>query len=206
MAAAAERATKTRQLMCAATMGKNRPARSEPLGRVRLRGRAPQTVDPTATGNQGRTVALEPLTGSHRADYRDSTENFRRSGSRIPSHLGDAGVRTEQRLSIFYGYTPELIARWCRVSVKTARLWKSGKSRPSRQALLLFVLHRDGKVLGPEWRGFRIEGPYLHDPGGKQARSSQIENWNVLLQWAATLAARDPKTQQEYYDLLRSVC
>ena len=55
-------------------------------------------------------------------------------------------------LSIFYGYPDQLIARWCGVSVATARLYKSGARKPSRQALRLFALYRDGRVLDDHGR------------------------------------------------------
>ena len=50
-------------------------------------------------------------------------------------------------LNLFYGYPAELIAEWCAVSRKTAELYKRGVRKPSRQALRLFCLHRDGKIL-----------------------------------------------------------
>lgn len=110
------------------------------------------------------------------------------------------------RPTAFYGYPAELIAEWCGVSLKTARLYKAGHRKPSLQALRLFTLHRDGKVLGRDWRGFRVEGPYLRDPAGYRARTSQLEHWNVLIQWAATVAAKDPETNRKFQDLLRLVC
>ena len=182
--------------------GKVGPARSDPAGRDRIRGRAPHIADPTATGNQGRTVA-NPLTGSQRADYRDKHSEVRRSGSRSSSKLDVAGVRTQKPLSIFYGYPAELIAQWCGVSVKTASQWKSATRKPSRQALRLFVLHRDRKVLGPEWRGWQVVGTKLVDPDGNPTTQGQLHGYFLILQWVASVASRDPESQRQYYELLK---
>ena len=47
---------------------------------------------------------------------------------------------------LFYGYPVELIADWCAASRHTAYLYKIGARKPSKQALRLFVLNRDGRV------------------------------------------------------------
>jgi len=70
---------------------------------------------------------------------------------------------------LFYGYAPELIVRWCGVSMQTALLYKSGVRKPSRQALRLFTLHRDGRVLGPEWREWSVSG--VNYPGQERQLS-----------------------------------
>ena len=57
---------------------------------------------------------------------------------------------------LFYGYPVELIADWCAVSRHTAYLYKIGARKPSRQALRLFVLNRDGRVLDDTWKGWAI--------------------------------------------------
>ena len=84
------------------------------------------------------------------------------------------------------------------MSVKTAQLYKSGKRKPTRQALHLFALYRDGLVLGPEWRGFRVKGTRLIDDAGLSLSVSQLVGYVLLLQWAADLARRDPETTQRY--------
>lgn len=105
----------------------------------------------------------------------------------------------------FYGYPAELIAEWCGVSIKTARLYKAGQRKPSLQALRLFTLHRDGKVLGRAWRDFTVQGDYLVDSAGRRSRASQLMAWNLLLQWMAGIASRDPQVQRQYYEILRDV-
>jgi hypothetical protein len=182
--------------------GKISDARSEPLGSVRFRGRAPHIGDRTATGNPGRKVD-KPLTGSHRADYRDTQKQARRSGSRSPSIVGVAGVPSIEPLSVFYGYPADLIARWCGVSVATAAQWKRGARKPSRQALRLFTLHRDGRVLGEEWRRWKVVGASIVDPAGNVTSLSLLEGYAMIFQWIADIAARDPETQRQYYELLK---
>lgn len=65
---------------------------------------------------------------------------------------------------LFYGYPPELIARWCSVSEQTALLYKTGARKPSRQALRLFVLHRDGRVFSSDWKDWAIHKDRLVNP------------------------------------------
>jgi hypothetical protein len=107
------------------------------------------------------------------------------------------------RSLIFYSYSPELIARWCRVSLTTAKAYGLGTRKPSRQALSLFTLHRDGKVLGPEWRDFHIAGDKIADTDGNVTTASQLAGYAAILQWVAAVAARSEDTQQQYYELLK---
>ncbi len=107
------------------------------------------------------------------------------------------------RPAIFYGYPVELIARWCAVSIGTARLYKSGKRKPSIQALRLFTLHRDNLILSGEWRGWKINGDSIVDPDGNATTRGQLHGYSLILQWVAAVAARDPATQRQYYELLK---
>lgn len=104
---------------------------------------------------------------------------------------------------VFYSYPPELIARWCGVSLATAKAYRLGVRKPSRQALRLFTLHRDGKVLGPEWRDFSISGSKIADSNGNVTTQSQLLAYAMIIQWVAAVAARSDDTQQQYYDLLK---
>lgn len=110
----------------------------------------------------------------------------------------------ENRLSIFSGYPAPEIARWCGVSIKTARDWKAGRRKPSRQALRLFTLHRDGRVLSEPWRGWAIKGTTIVDPEGNATTLPQLRGYYLLLQYAAELAARDPKTQAAWWELMKA--
>ncbi len=108
-------------------------------------------------------------------------------------------------LSIFYGYPPELIARWCGIAVSSARLYKSGARKPSRTVLRLFTLHRDARVLGPEWQGFKVEGGLISDPQGCTLTRGQLEAYSLILQFAAELARQSPQGQARYQALLRAL-
>jgi len=193
-------------LMGQARCGTIVAARSKPLGSVRFRGRAPHIADRTATGNPGRKVG-KPLTGSHRArcraKCREIRKQARRSGSRSPSIVGVAGVRAIQPLGVFYSYPADLIARWCGVSVATAAQWKRGARKPSRQALRLFSLHRDGRVLGEKWRRWKVVDDSIVDPAGNVTSLALLEGYAMIFQWVADIAARDPETQRQYYELLK---
>lgn len=50
-----------------------------------------------------------------------------------------------------YGAAAESIADWCAVNCHTAALNRSGQRVIWKQALRLFLLHRDGRVLADEW-------------------------------------------------------
>jgi hypothetical protein len=87
--------------------------------------------------------------------------------------------------------------------VATARAYKDGSRKPSRQALKLFSLHRQELVLGPEWRGFTIRGGTIVDPAGVATTRAQLEGYQIIMQWAAFIASRNPELQREFYDLLK---
>lgn len=103
---------------------------------------------------------------------------------------------------LFYGYPPELIARWCGVSEHTALLYKTGARKPSRQALRLFVLHRDGRVLGPEWREWFVHKNKLVSPEGQETTQSQLNAYWLVMQLARELTEKDPEARQEFYPIL----
>ena len=103
---------------------------------------------------------------------------------------------------LFYGYPPELIARWCGVSQQTALLYKTGARKPSRQALRLFVLHRDGRVLGPEWREWSVKKDVLVSPAGQETTHGQLNAYWLIMQLARELARDNPKATEEFYRIL----
>lgn len=104
--------------------------------------------------------------------------------------------------SIFRSYPPELIAHWCGVSVKTAALYKAGRRRPSRQALRLFALHRDGRVLGSEWRDWKMVRGQLFDPEGNVCTQGMLRAYGLVLQWVAATVSHYPGAQQRFYEIL----
>ncbi len=85
----------------------------------------------------------------------------------------------------FYGYPAELVAQWCRVSARTGAAWKSGISEPSRQAVALFELHRDGRVLSvADWPGWSVRGGQLFDPDGVCTTQDQLRAYGLVIPWA----------------------
>lgn len=127
------------------------------------------------------------------------------SASTCRSPLGDAVGRRKKYATanfLFYGYPPELIARWCGVSVQTALSYKNGTRKPSRQALKLFVLHRDGRVLGPEWREWAVHKDKLVSPEGQETTQNQLNAYWLVMQLARELTEKDPEARQEFYRIL----
>jgi hypothetical protein len=106
-------------------------------------------------------------------------------------------------LSIFYGYPPELIARWCGVSVATARRWKRAGGA-SRSALRLFTLHRDQRVLDEHWIGWTLHKGVLTDPEGNSATQGQLRAYAIVVQLIAEQAKTDPEARERYLAILRS--
>ena len=111
--------------------------------------------------------------------------------------------RTARTPAIFYGYPVELIQEWCAVSKQTAYLYKIGARKPSRQALRLFTLHRDGRLLGKEWEGWHAKGDRLFDPEGNATTARQLRNYCLMMQFAHELARRDPDNRERFEAILR---
>jgi hypothetical protein len=109
---------------------------------------------------------------------------------------------TPTQLTIFYGYSAALIARWCGVSLATAQRWKRTGSAP-RPALRLFTLYRDLRVLDEYWEGWRACKGVLTDPAGNSTTQTQLAGYAVIMQYAAELARRDPAAQEGFLHLLK---
>jgi hypothetical protein len=99
--------------------------------------------------------------------------------------------------SPFYGYPAEVIAEWCGVSVGTAEHYKAGRRRPPTPVLRLFRQYRDQKVLGSEWKGYRVIGDKIFGPDGRFVKPSHIELQGLL--WQALADASPSK----YHELLK---
>jgi hypothetical protein len=105
--------------------------------------------------------------------------------------------------NLFEGYPAELIAEWCAVSVKTAALYKAGTRKPSRQAIRLFALFRDGRVLAGAWRECCVRGDRLFDPDERAVTVGQLRAYWIVMQLAAEYARMlGPDQQERYYDAL----
>jgi hypothetical protein len=106
--------------------------------------------------------------------------------------------------SIFDGFPAELIARWCAVSVKSARLYKSGARKPSRQALRLFSLYRNERVLTGVWAECSVRGDQLVDPEGQVVTVAQLRAYWIVMQLAAEYARLlGPAQQERFYEALK---
>jgi hypothetical protein len=105
--------------------------------------------------------------------------------------------------SIFYSYPPEAIAAWCGITLATAKLYKSGRRKPSRTVLRMFTLHREESVLGSAWKGWRIRGKCIVDPEGNETTQAQLRAYWLIMQYASELARRDPDAYEHFQSLLR---
>ena len=105
--------------------------------------------------------------------------------------------RTKPTPARFFGYPDELIQEWCGVSRQTAYMCKIGARKPSKAALRLFVLHRDGRVVGPEWTGWTIRRDQLVDPEGNRTTQAQLRAYWMIVQLARELA-REAGRDEDY--------
>lgn len=112
--------------------------------------------------------------------------------------------RSRPTPAVFYGYSVDVIQSWCCVSRQTAYLYKSGSRKPSKQALRLFVLNRDGRVLDDNWKGFAVHGAKLVDPEGREFDRGQLRAHWLIVQLARDLASKDARDLEEYWRILRS--
>ena len=140
------------------------------------------------------------------ADIPATTSSVTRTAAAVSSaeRMGNRRSGTKPTPAIFYGYPVELIQLWCGVSQHTAYLYKIGARKPSRQALRLFTLHRDGRVLGPEWRDWAIQKDRLVSPEGQETTQNQLAAYWLIMQLVRELASRDPEAREEFNRLLRS--
>jgi hypothetical protein len=59
-------------------------------------------------------------------------------------------------------------------------------------------------VLGAAWKGSTASRDTITDPDGNATSVQQLAGYFYVMQFAAALAARDPKIHREWYELLRS--
>jgi len=57
-------------------------------------------------------------------------------------------------LNMFYGYSAELVAAWCCVSHQTTDKYKRNALKPSKQAIALFCLHANKRIIPGDWQGW----------------------------------------------------
>lgn len=93
------------------------------------------------------------------------------------------------------------------MSLSTAYLYKIGQRRPSKQAVRLFVLHRDRRVLTDEWKGWRLTEHCLIDPEGNETHRNMLRGYAMMLQYASFWAAeaRGKAGRDKFWDLLKKM-
>lgn len=163
-----------------------------------------------ASGSSGepRTRLFSARNGSvstANADKQPLRGPFGSDGKRLSAiRMGRPSKQSRPTPIHFYGYPVEVIEAWCGVSRQTACLYKSGARKPSRQALRLFTLHRDGRVLGPEWREWAIVKDKLISPEGQETTHGQLNAYWLVMQLARELARDNPKATEDFHRILRS--
>jgi DNA-binding transcriptional regulator YiaG len=70
------------------------------------------------------------------------------------------------------------------VSERTIRNWEAGAVRIPYAAYRLLRVLRNGKVLGPDWRGFRVWHDTLVTPEGHRFHFSELAWWSLLVRQA----------------------
>lgn len=82
----------------------------------------------------------------------------------------------------FYGIPAATIAQVCGVALSTARSYKNGTRRPSRAVVTLIQLWKDGRMLGPEWKGWRVHKGELISPENQVLRQGQVRAFVTCMQ------------------------
>ena len=109
--------------------------------------------------------------------------------------------RSDSRVipAFFVGVPIERIAEWGCVSLKHAALLKSGARMPSPQLVRLVCLYRDERVLAGPFSRFIVRGNRLVTPEGLEFTESELRGYQLMLQWARSLAQQAGRVD-EYYN------
>lgn len=103
---------------------------------------------------------------------------------------------------VFYSIPAETIAQVCGVSLSTARSYKNGHRRPSRSVVTLMQLWKDGRILGPEFKGFRVHKGTIADPEGNVTTVNQLRGYGMLMQLLREWSREDPHKRAQADDAL----
>lgn len=98
--------------------------------------------------------------------------------------------RSRPTPALFYGFPVEVIASWCQVTKGTAYLYKVGQRKPSRQAIRLFVIHRDRRLLTEEWKGWVIKPDSIVDPKNNKTPRNLLRGYSLILQYVNAVVER----------------
>jgi len=107
------------------------------------------------------------------------------------------------RFTIFYGTPARVVADWCRVHINAAYQYKRGERVPNPQARRLFLLHREGRVLGDAWAGWRVHADRIVDPEGNVTAQAQLRAYSFVYQLAAELVREHPAARERFHRFLR---
>ena len=102
--------------------------------------------------------------------------------------------------SPFYGFSAEVIAEWCGVSVGTAEHYKAGRRKPPTPVLRLFGLMSHGKTLGRHWDGYKVVDDKLFCPDGRYVTESHLSHMSLVCE---ALKQKDPDCYEALLDKLR---
>lgn len=100
-------------------------------------------------------------------------------------------------LTIFYGVPVETIAEVCAVSLGTAYQYKSGTRRPGSSATKLMQLHNAGRILGKEFRDFRVHGNTIEDVEGNIMTAGQLRAYGLIMQLVAEWTRHDAERRAQ---------
>lgn len=88
-----------------------------------------------------------------------------------------------------YGIPAEVIARICKVDIKTARRWKNGTNRMPETAKMVLVA--DLGAFSPAFAGWTLRGGNLVSPEGWMATPGDILSVPLLRAQVAAYQARE---------------
>lgn len=91
-------------------------------------------------------------------------------------------------LNMFYGYPAELVAAWCCVSPQTADKYKRNALKPSKQAIALFRLHANKRIIPDGWQGWKFHDGKLVDPENVSLTRAQLGAYQYVYQLASSRA------------------
>jgi hypothetical protein len=161
----------------------------------------------------GSSLTLDPKAGA-RGDITDGRfatregaavpeKDWVRPSPRAPRALPDKPVKPVSAL--FYGVPVEVIAKVCDVTRATARGYKIGSRKPSRQVNRLMQLHNADRVLDPQYwpRGWRFHKNSIVDPDGNITTEAQLRGYAMLIQVFMHRARQDDALRQEVEPILR---
>lgn len=101
--------------------------------------------------------------------------------------------------SPFYGYPAEVIADVCGISIGSAAHFKAGRRKPPTPVLRLFMLHAQQKILGHEFKDYRVVKGKLWGPDGRPISPSDLGHFSLVFQRLAET------NQEAYFELLEKV-